>query len=324
MIDRLRAIDRAMGTERAEKKTIREEWMKHIQICIEEADEEGIPLYLTLSGAEGIDIKKLIDEEILKLTKVGSIDQSLEDKVIAIESNTQAAAKLKKIYPGLNIINQNFSYLVGGNTLVNYPSKKLKKYCRSKIVNLDFDNSLSIDANGDTLFFRELNWVRKLCQIHLLEPVINWKLFLTFNATIDHWDDKILESIKNFLQDNFEREEEFKESCENFFEEELFEMITGEDKLDTENLSQVQKNKLMMIFVPKKLSQLVHNDGWSIDTEMNCHYGGENKTAPMVSWIFNFSWKPGNTDIPNQIYKECLLGILAKVVHIKDDGELIN
>ena len=92
----LRPVDQAMNQERAEKLAIRALWLEEVKSIAEQYPDSEVPWYLTLSGAEGRDIKLLIDEGLISLTEVGSIVEKDQHKVVAVENNNESVLQLQK------------------------------------------------------------------------------------------------------------------------------------------------------------------------------------------------------------------------------------
>jgi hypothetical protein len=81
-----RRVDRAMAGDRPEKVAVRRLWVAQIRkyhLPIAGADPDL--LLLTLAGAEGREVQFLIDEQVLGVTEVGSLDNDSQGRVVAIE-----------------------------------------------------------------------------------------------------------------------------------------------------------------------------------------------------------------------------------------------
>src|SRR5262245_37762567 len=91
----VRPVDQAMVEGRPAKQAMRNLWLDIAKEC-NQTTPDTIPLYLTLSGAEGHDIQRLIDEGILELTETRSVATGHQSKVVAIEHNPLAVLHLQK------------------------------------------------------------------------------------------------------------------------------------------------------------------------------------------------------------------------------------
>ncbi len=163
---RTRPVDLAMLAERIEKKTIRSLWLAAVKEVAKEHPETDVPWYLTLSGAEAHDIQLLIDEGLLALTEVRSIQEKDQHKVVAVENSNEAILNLQKKLPGLKIKRAPFQSLIRGNDVFAWPEGDDEKYCRAHIVNLDLNDPLKGIACSGDVNFPVLSWIRKLCQLH--------------------------------------------------------------------------------------------------------------------------------------------------------------
>ena len=124
-------------------------------------------------------------------------------------------------------------------------------------------------------------------------------------------------------RENFAASPAFEESCVNLLGEELHELIKADDVLSLEGLDREAQQKLLMIFVPKKISRLVNGHGWKVSTLKNLSYGGTDYHAPMLTWIFYFSHDHRAAAAPQTVYQESLAEILSFAGKIESDG-LIN
>ena len=91
---RRRPVDRAMAQTRAEKQTMRKLWAQ----LVRRVAGFSVPpaFYLTLPGANGLDIKELIDQGLITATEVGGIHGSDQDKLLAVEASPAAVLQLQR------------------------------------------------------------------------------------------------------------------------------------------------------------------------------------------------------------------------------------
>jgi len=215
----------------------------------------------------------------------------------------------------------NFQSLIRGEGPFAWPRGEEKKICQSRIINLDLNSILKCHETNGQIVFPVLEWIKKLCQIHTYPNGIDWTLCLTLHGEIN-WSQSVINFTENFLKENFEREEIFKDSCENFLGDELFRKLTSDADIDLSSWDWTSQQKYLMVFVPKYILKLVHTDGWKINTEYNLRYGGEDGKAPMVSWIMKFELDPINAAKPDKIYRESLVTILERIGIINKDGNI--
>lgn len=312
-----RPVDTAMLAQRAEKTYIRNQWINEIK-QISDGFDSDIPLYLTLPGAEGIEIRLLIEEGIIGLTEVNSIRESDTRKIIAVENNNEAVLSLQKKFPGLKICQVDFGALIRGPQLFSWPDRRSQDWqaCRSKIVNLDLNGNLLTARDGDQNVFIIPRWIEKLCEIHGAQPSIDWTLFLTLRGEI-LWADSINMFIHNFLIDNMRREPEFRTRCLDYWGSELYERIIAEES-DYKSFDRDEQQMILIVLVPKLITNYVCSRGWRVITRRGIKYGG-GSTSPMVSFIMSFELETGVME-PNRIYCESIIDIFTELGSIDIAG----
>lgn len=318
-----RPVDTAMRLERPEKQAVRNLWLEELRQFDTGPGEDDVPLYLTLPGAAGLDIKLLVDNDMIELTENGAISPRSMKRVVAIESDKLAAKTLQSKYPGLKIVEQNFASLVAGESLLSYPKggSQEKKWCCARVVNLDLTSSLNAQLANGVAIFPVLIWIQKIAQLHAsVKPEEDWCLCLTLNGNIT-WTPEVSAGIVEYLLQNFDRSEAFAASCRSHFGEVLYRAITEGLPLGASTLSAEEQQKLLMVFVPKKIGQLVYNQNWKVRTAWNLRYGGEPGVAPMVTWILKFAWDVRAALTPDVVYNDCLSMILTSSGHVSEvDG----
>jgi hypothetical protein len=312
-----RPVDTAMLAQRAEKRYIRNQWISEIK-QISDGFDSDIPLYLTLPGAEGIEIRLLIEEGIIGLTEVNSIREADIGKIIAVENNNEAVLSLQKKFPGLKICQVDFGALIRGPQLFTWPERRSQDWraCRSKIVNLDLNGNLLTTESGDQIVFIIPRWIEKLCEIHGAHPSIDWTLFLTLRGEI-LWEDRINKFIQNFLMDNIRREPEFRTRCLDYWGSVLYERIILEES-DYKRFDRDEQQMILIVLIPKLITNYVCNRGWRVITRRGIKYGGDS-TSPMVSFIISFEFETDALE-PNRIYCESILDIFTELGSIDIAG----
>jgi len=314
-----RPVDQAMNAGRPQKNTMRELWANEVEAFQEVADEQT-PLFLTLSGAEGRDIDVLVGRGIIRRTETGAIDPRDQSKVVAIESSPDAELALLSKFPGLRTYQQAFQDLIRGVGVTSFPERKIRAVCRARVVNLDLTRPLhgEVGEHGE-LGFPVLTWIKKLCQIHTEAPRVDWSLCLTLNAEIP-WSGDVCGIVSAFLTENFVSEPRFRELTKGAIGEQAFTEISQAGS-DFAHLSPEVQQRLLMVFVPKKIAQLVHGEGWLLRTQYNLAYGEEGE-APMVSFVFRLVWDPRYESTPRAVYRDSLLGALETCGTIDREGNI--
>jgi hypothetical protein len=88
------------------------------------------------------------------------------------------------------------------------------------------------------------------------------------------------------------------------------------------DLAGPDKQKVLMAVVPKTIAQLVHVDGWRLNTIWNLRYGG-GVHASMVTWGIRLDSPENSHALPDSLYRESLRGVLASVGAVSGEGEII-
>jgi hypothetical protein len=315
-----RSVDDAMRAERPEKARVRTLWMEKLVAYRSTYPNDKVPLYLTLSGAEGRDIDALIGAGIIRRTDVGGIASEDKYVAVAIESNLDAVLQLQRKFPGLKILPNGFDNLVRSGRLTKWPEGDDVKFCQARVVNLDLNIAVRFeDVNGE-LVFAPLQWIRKLCVLHA-EQRIEWCLLLTLHGEAI-WESQETHAIAEFLNENFSREPAFGNEAATFLGDDLFERIAKQTIAAAKRLSATEQQKLLMVYVPKKVAQIAHEHGWRTNTTSNLRYGGSSQRAPMVTWIIDFRWDARVSSQPDAIYRDSLKNVFSGVGKIAADGTL--
>jgi hypothetical protein len=199
--------------------------------------------------------------------------------------------------------------------------KDNRRYCRAPVINLDFDGPLNGTVASDQVKFEDLQIVSKLAQLHALDTPVDWKLFITFNASIT-WSDDVARAVLGFIRENFEMLPSFREQCEFTLGARLVTLIDDGDPTQVKALEPEERQLLLMAFVPKKVAQLVYAQGWLVDTERSLRYGGESGTAHMVTWALSFRWDTRVSETPIAVYKDAVGQVLANAAKVTAKGEI--
>lgn len=315
-----RPIDRAMGQGRADKHTVRMFWLEEARDYTNRYPEDEEPLYLTLSGAEGLDVQLLTEHGLINLTETGAIATEDEGKIIAVESSAQAVLHLQKRHKGLKILQKDFQSLVRGNEYFSWPEGEERRYCRARIVNLDLNSELQAKQQKEYIDFPIIAWIDKVAALHTAAPTRDWSLCLTLHAEIN-WNNEVCNFAQEFLRDNFRSESDFAKSCQNLFGEDLYKDIDSKTSVDFAVLSLEAQQQVLRVIVPKLIAKRIQNQGWRMVTKRNLRYGGE-ETAPMSTWIMRFTWDTRAVSAPSIAHRDALTGIFHFVGSIRDDGQI--
>lgn len=318
----MRSVDRAMDHNRAEKVAIRHLWLREVQASAEGYTEDKIPFYLTLPGAEGRDIRLLVEHGLLRLTEaeVRGIVEEDKEKVVAVEANSQAITELQKQFPNLKILRVPIKDLIKREGLTSWPQGEYVRLCRARVVNLDLNSPLHAREQEGNIVFPVITWIAKFAQLHA-EPPLDWSLCLTLNGELV-WDAAICQYAQNLLVENFQREPRFAESCKTYLGSHLYEQINApEEQVDFSSLPGVAQQQVLMILVPKLIAQYVQHQGWMIRTQQNLRYQGGGG-APMVTWIVHFIRNTGVDATPDATYRNAIAGILCSKGLIHADGRI--
>jgi hypothetical protein len=315
-------VNTAMAEARPEKQTMRQIWVERILDASEPSD--GEPLFLTLAGAEGLDVQALVEAEVIGTTETGAILAADKDKVIAVEAREEAFLSLSERFKGLRILKTRIEHLLKGDHPFNWPVGEHLKLFRARVINLDFDGPLRVGIVGGQLVFPQITWIRKVADIHAHETPVNWTLFLTFQGEI-HWAEEVETRVKALLVDNFERSGDYSQLAERLLGEGPFASIRAADgEMRLSKLERSIQQRLLMALVPKKICRELSGSGWRVVTRNNLHYGGSGSHAPMVSFVFDLRWDERSTSEPDAVYLESLLDSLAKPARIDGSGELCS
>ena len=311
-----------MAAERPEKQTVRSLWVKEARL-FESAWEPGdFPLYLTLPGERGGDIRALANEGIIRLAENGAIIDPHELKLVAVESAPGAVIALQGRFPGLKILEQSVGNLLHSTSTVAWPTGETKRLFRARVVNLDLDEPLKAIVTDDQLSFPVLAWVRKLAVLHAVSPPVDWTLCLTLHGEV-HWTVASDKMACEFLCANFERDAEFSAQAQATLGDDLHEAICKHPgKVGVRDLDAATQQRVLMVLVPKQIAFDAHSEGWSIDTVENLRYGGTDSRAPMVTWVLRFKWDPRARTAPDTVYREALARSLVRRGRIDANGNL--
>jgi hypothetical protein len=324
------AVTLAMTEERPEKDAMRVLWAECVgAIASEDSSSAGDdgpppPLYLSLCGAKGLDIVKLVEHGIVAQTETGAIAEEDLGKIVAIEADPNAALELRERFSGLDVLDRKVEDLLSMPSDMAWPDKKLRRVLRSKVVNLDLNTSLAARIKQNQLQFPVVKMIEKFSILHAQDPQVDWSLCLTLHADLS-FDAGALARISSFLAENFKKEEVYAAASSGLLGDELFEKLSDGNCPDgiVDEWEPLDVQNLLMALIPKRIINDTHRHGWKVTTRRNLRYGVA-PSAPMVSWILDFAWDPRGSSAPQELYSESLKNAVVGVEEIDAKGQLVS
>ncbi|GGM99680.1 hypothetical protein GCM10011609_42570 [Lentzea pudingi] len=308
-----------MELSRPAKITIRQWWLASVRAHDKAALANGVPLYLTLPGQHGLDIKLLIDEGVIRTTEAGPIVAADASRIVAIESNMMACGLLRKKIPGLSVRQENISGMLSWNFPDVFPDSKNKKQFRAAVVNLDFNQSLKMHPDGT---IPVLNAIDKIARIHegdINRPPIDWTLCLTLNADLICTPQQRGEQAA-FIADQVFDCPDLMLWVETHLRDQLDELEQKPEVLDSWDKAIVQR--LLMVLVPLRIIQLACARGWRVNCQYVAGYGEHPQETPMVTFVINFEWNDTGRVTPAQTSKTCREQLPAAMCRVLGDGSV--
>ena len=310
----------AMSERRREKEVMRGFWLEEAKAYSEQYPEDADPLFLTLPGPAAYDVRLLIKQGLLDLTESGAVAEDQQFRVVCIERDGMAVAELNREFPGMKIMEDSVENLLKWQNPFAWPPKKERRLFRARVVNLDFDNALVARPADGLVVFPVIEMIRKLLELHATPQRLRWTLCLTLHGEIP-WPGEVAESAQAFMRENLDRDVEFRACATSALTQEFVELLASANTIDFSDLHRVEQQRFLMVFVPKKIAQVVQNSGWRLLTKHNCRYGTP-PNAPMAAWILEFIPAPSLIYTPDAGYREALRGIFSNFTQIASDGRL--
>lgn len=309
-----------MAADRPEKSAMRQLWVERVVAAAGPPADEF--LYLTLPGAEGRDVKALIDAGVIDTLETPAIATKDAHRVAAIESRAEAESELQGRFPGLLVKRMSLESLVHSHSLITWPQGESRDLCRAKVMNLDLNSPFKIDTADGQLLFPQVRWISKLAELHAAPPRVDWCLLLTLHAQIE-WPATVEARIKALLAENFQGSQEFAVAAERLLGGSTYSALAEKStELILSELSKREQQLVLMTLIPKKLAQALRGTGWRLVTRRNLRYGGIRNRAPMISFIFDFVWDEQSSDEPERIYKESIFTSIDGAEEISSEGEI--
>lgn len=314
------AVTAAMLEPRAAKDSMRKLWVELVLEEIHGADDE-FPLYLTLSGAEGLDVEALVAAGAIQITETGAIAEASSRLVVAVESSSKAELAVRNKFPGLEVINAPIQNVMSGLGQTRYPVGDPLRAAKATIINLDFNQSLEVLTQDDQLDLWLIQLLKKVAQVHADPHPTRWFLLLTLNSTIN-WDQDASKLIATYLRANGVSSPDYAGHLRNLIGDTLYDEIHNNDAIDFRTWTQEEQQKLLLAFVPKRIAFETHHHGWVVHTRNAVRYGGEANTAPMASWILEFVPDKRGSLVKHELYVESIDFCIRSTQVIDVDGNV--
>jgi hypothetical protein len=313
-----------MAAQRPEKKAIRDLWVEEVRRADGDISNSDIPLYLTLPGRQGGDLRALVDAGLIELTETGAIAATNPIRVVAVESSIDAVVELNQTFPGLKILEHRLEDLLQGIGDLAWPSKANRRWFRAQVVNFDINSPLRAEVRQGQLVFPVLRMIEKVARLHAQEPCVDWTLCLTVHGELA-WTDDADALICRFLANNFQQEEGFSNQARAVLGAEVHDAICDDpDNARLCRRSVDDQQELLKVLVPKRIAHESHLHGWHVTTVENLRYGGADDKAPMVTWILRFRWDERASTEPHLVYREALSLSLQNQGYIDGRGRVLR
>jgi hypothetical protein len=305
-----------MLQQREPKQRVRQYWLNEVREEFASYDSAEEPLYLTLPGADGFDIRLLMAEGFVAATETGAIAHEHRHRVVAVERSNSAVLKLQSAIPGLRIREADIAQLVGGASPLRWPNRPEDVHdSRARVVNLDFNSPLRVRpaTDIDPPSIAMLSIIGKIAQLHASPPRIqHWTLLLTVNSQTN-WNPETWAHVLEYVGENCRKVSAFRAGATALLGEGLVNRIEAEPPLNVNRLSPEAKRGLLMAYVPKRIGDLSRSQGWVVDVRRNIAYSGATGQSNMVSWIIRFRWDKRAISNPLSCHQESVATVLANV-----------
>lgn len=316
-----RPVDVAMAEERPAKQRIREIWVNEVrqQKAITAAE---LPYYLTLTGAAGLDIQRLIDEEVIAVTESGAIADTDNQRVIAVERNTLAVLEIQRRFPGLKILEGDIFNELRGASPISYPEgKALKRTFQATVVNLDLTRPLIYDDGKEN--FPQLEAVLKLGDLHRSVGYVDWRLLLTLRGEIT-WNMVVQQTYQSFFAEYSKAHADVGACANKVLGEHIYTKLQAGEHIDLTAIDTEGQQSFVMLFVPMYLIGKLTPQGWRVEVVHSILYGGEPGIAPIVTWVIRLRHDARTTSAPLTVVNESLTMLCTSCAHIDIEGNFIN
>jgi hypothetical protein len=315
-----RPVDAAMAEERPAKQRIREIWVNEVRQQKATTAPE-LPFYLTLSGAAGLDIQRLIEEEVIVTTESGAIADTDNERVISVERDSLAVLEIARRFPGLKIIEGDIFNELRGASPIRYPEEREKRRIyQATVINLDLTRPLTYDDNREN--FPQLEGIIKLADIHRSEGYVDWRLLLTFQGGI-YWSTEVQQNVQSFLIEYSQAHADIGMCVNKVLGEDVYTMLQAGQHINLAEIETEAQQSFVMLFVPLYLIVKLTSQGWLVEVTHSIRYGGEadTGTAPIVTWAIRLRH---DIRTPLTLVNESLTTLSTSCARIDIEGNFIK
>lgn len=319
MGDPQRPVDAAMSEKRPAKQVIRGLWVDEVRYR-KPSTPSSVPFYLTLAGANGLDIQALISAGLIETTEnkvsIADVDNR---RVIAVERDSPSVLMLQRKYPGLKVVEGNIFNYLRGTSPITYPTGADQRMMRASVINLDLNGPLGHEPAG----FPVLEAIVKLGALHKASDTVQWSLLLTLRGEVI-WDEPTQRDAQSLLRDAWESQETLARGCENLLGSTLYAKIKSSEYVDFSTQEMSIQQSFLMVFVPVTLAQRINPQGWRLQVIRSVRYGAGPSTAPMVMWIMRFLLDARSAGTPSAVMRDSLSSAVSSCAQIDEQGVLTN
>lgn len=317
-----RPVDQAMVAGRVPKDVVRSIWMEAVAHHAALTPDLSQTLYLTLPGAEGIEIELLKNAGLIKTTETGAIAAKYAHRIVGIENSSTALMQIARKYPGFKVIRGTVDSYLRGTTLTKYPDGESEAVTRARVVNLDLNETWrAVERQNEEWLIPVQRWIQKFSLVHAKAPKIPWTLLLTLHGECP-WENHAAQMREAFLE-SVDRIDGGQQRVAEWLGHELFNRITAEGFTEFHLLSRIDQQIVLMWLVPILIAGTCIADGWDIHVA-NCLRYGTLPNAPMVTWRIDFIPPPQVPRLAHtQAHRRCVESLLATGEAIEENGTIV-
>lgn len=315
-----RPVDAAMAEERPAKNHVRGIWVEEVRQQ-KAMSPPGRLYYLTLAGASGLDIRRLIEEKVIATTESGAIADTDNRRVIAVEKDSPAVLEIQRRFPGLKILEGDIFEELRGASPIKYPEGERRRYFQATVINLDLTRPLIYDSEREN--FPQLEAVVKLGELHRPAAYIDWRLFLTLQGRMPE-DPDAQQTAQSFLAEYSNAHADLAACVSKLLGEEVYAELRAGRHVDLTVLSIENQQNFVMLFVPMFLIGKLTPQGWLTEVVHSIRYGGEPGVAPIVTWVIRFRHDTRTAGFPLTVTNESLTALSTSCAYIDAEGTFIK
>lgn len=312
-----RPIDDSMKDERPAKDVVRSWWVAAARQRQKHPEEFGVPLYMTLPGAEAYDIRALVEAGLVRENDSGGLLDADAGLLVAFESNMMALGKLRTRVPNLRVREGRIEDFLG-RTPFNFPSAKDRRLCRAAIVNLDFNGPFKVDGSGvpEPVLLAE-----KIARMHESvdsAPAVPWTFCLTLRAQFVGVE-AALQSQVTLLGAEAATSQPLKDVVEAMIPQAL----TGD--LDLSEVEDEVAQHFLLVAVPAQIARHVVHHGWEVQAIHLAAYGHDDpEHAAMVTFVIDLMWDLAVKSSPSDSLRRAHEALEDALKCVRADGTVIS